>query len=117
MTATYNSFPLSAGQDVDFVISVVDRDGAAVDLTGAEIRFVMTYPNDKTITFADTAGSPTVGTYEITDAVGGEVTVSLADTVTDNLVGDYYYEMKVTSSDGDEGITNRGIITFEEAVT
>ena len=118
MTGAYNSFPLSAGQDVDFVITVVDQNAAAVDLTGASIRFKMTYPNDKQGTaLADTTDSPQTATYTITDAVNGVVTVSLADTVTDPLLGDYYYEMKVTDSAGDEGITNRGIITFEESVT
>lgn len=112
----YNSFPLIAGQDIDLNFTIVDSAGTAVDLTGANVRFYLVTPNDRSAVL-DSAASPATATITVTDADAGTVTVSLADTDTDALLGDYYWEMKVTDSDGAEGVTNRGIITFERTIT
>ena len=118
MTATaYNSFAYSAGQDMDLNLTIVDASGNAVDLTGAIIRFVATKSNDLTNPVCDTAASPQTATYTITGEATGEVTITIADTVTDSFLGDYYYEVKVTDAAGAEGITNRGVLTFEASVT
>lgn len=112
----FNSFPLQAGQDVDLNITVVDSDGVAKDLTGASLRFAMARGPGKTPVI-DSAASPQTATYSITDAANGLVTVSMADTITDSLSGDYYYEVKVTDGAGAESITNRGWITVELSLT
>ena len=117
MTAiAYNSFAFSAGQDMDLNLSIVDSNGNAASLVGATVHFKMATPNDLGVV-ASTEDSPQTASYVITDDSGGLVTISIADTVTDALLGDYYYEVKITDQDGDEGITNRGIITFERALT
>ncbi len=112
----YNSFPVVAGQDIDLNLTIQDSAGTTVDLTGATLRFVLTTPNNNGIVL-DSDSSPQGATYAITSAADGEVTVSITDENMDGLLGDYYYEVKVTDSAGDEGVTNRGIITVEEAVT
>lgn len=117
MTAiAYNSFAFSAGQDMDLNLSIVDLAGAAVSLVGATIHFRMATPNDDGVV-ASSDDSPQTASYVITNDAGGLVTISIADTITDAFLGDYYYEVKVEDQDGNEGITNRGIITFEKAIT
>lgn len=112
----YSSFPLSAGQDVSLNLTIVDSAGAAFDLTGASLRFIMATALDRNVVI-DTATSPQTASYTVTDATAGEVTVSITDTNTDALLGDYYYEVKITDSSSTEGVTNRGIITFEASTT
>lgn len=110
----YNSFPLVAGQDVTLTNTVTDTAGAAVDLTGAAARFLLTTPNDGTTVLDSDAAT---ATCTVTNEAGGIVTVTLTDENTAALLGDYYYEIKVTDSAGAENVTNRGIITFEKTTT
>lgn len=112
----YNSFPISAGADIDLDLSIIDSADAAVDLTNATLRFLATETNSGTAVL-DSASSPQTATITVTDATGGLATVSLADDDTASLLGDYYYEVKVTDVTGIESVTNRGIITVEASVT
>ena len=112
----YSSFPLVAGQDITLTISVTDSAGAAVDLTGASARFVLSTPNDR-VTVLDSADSPQTATCAVTNEAGGVVTVTITAANSAALLGDYYYEIKVTDSAGAESVTNRGIITFETTTT
>ncbi len=113
---SYNSFPLTQGTDESLNLAITDAAGAAVDLTGATVTFVLATPNDGTTELTLTTTSSPQG-ITITDASGGLVSVPLVDSDTDSLLGDYQYEVKITESDGSESITNRGIITFERAIT
>ena len=115
-TVAYQSFPIQAGQDIDLKWTVTDKAGTVVDLTGASLRFVMAR-SKRSSAVIDSDASPATAAITVTDAVNGLVTVSLTDTDLDALLGDYYYELKVTDSAGNESVSARGIITVEHSIT
>ena len=112
----YQSFPLNAGQDVDFPFTITDKQGAAVDLTGATARFVLSRTRSST-PILDSSASPATATITFTDRPNGLLTVSLTDANTDSLVGDYYYQLKIVDASGNEGVAAQGWITFEPSPT
>lgn len=90
---------ITRGDGKSLVLSLVDPAGEAVNLTDTpEIRFAM----------ARRIGAPTAieksltaGGIEITDAVAGEITVTLDPSDTDVLrPGFYAFEVELTDLDG-----------------
>ncbi len=106
------SFPVQSGDTLQLPITVTDRNDQGVDLTGASAVFKMAR-NPSAQPVIDSSASPATATCEVTD-VGppGVVTVTITDENTEPLVGDYYYECKVTDSFGNESTIARGWITM-----
>ena len=102
------SFVISSGEDVTFQVTVKDIDGVAVDITGGSGRFAMARNTGATAAVDSDAGSSTI---TVQDAGAGRVDISIADTMTDNLLGDYYYEFKWTDDIANELVVAFGWIT------
>lgn len=82
--------------DVVFVYTITDQDGAAVSLSGATILWQLKLTSDDTALIEKTTSSG----ISITDAAGGEFEVTLTDTDTDIDVGEYYIEALITDASG-----------------
>jgi hypothetical protein len=110
------SFPLISGEDIVLDITVRDNADAIVNLTGATVRFAAA----RTPTGAaviDSAASPATAVAVVQDGPNGLVRVTMTDTNTDPLQGDYYYEIKVTDVGGLEAVVTRGWMSFAENLT
>ena len=112
----YNSFIVQAGQDIDLGFTIVDNNGDAVSLSGVTVRFAAARSIGSTPVL-DTDADPQTAATTFPSPMDNTFIVSISDTDCDDLRGDYYYEVKITDSSGNESITNRGIITFEQALT
>jgi len=110
----YQSFPLVSGETTELEFTVTDNDNAVVDLTGGSGRFAAARtPLDASLVL-DSAASPATATIQVVNPLAGTVNVILADTVTDDLSGDYYWEFKWTDILGREAIIARGIMSFAD---
>ncbi len=88
------------GDSYPETFTVTDSTGTAVDLTSATVRFTVKRAATDDQEDAILALSTDNG-VEITDATGGEITVSFeADTMEDIDPGVYVYDLEVTLSDG-----------------
>ena len=116
MAVNYQSFQLQQGQNVELQITVTDTNGDAVDLTGASIRFAMARSQSSAV-IIDSDTSPQTATPAISNATGGILSIYIDDVVMDDLLGDYYYEVKVTDASANEAIVTRGYMTVLAALT
>ena len=109
-------FSLDQHTDVDLDISVTDRAGVAVDLTGFTAgRFIVTAHVD--IAPADAELTKTLGSgLVITDAATGLITVTLTGANTGALRGAYYYQVNMTDASSKESHVLDGILTVNPAV-
>lgn len=110
------SFPLISGDQVVLDIDVEDNAGVDVNLTGASVRFAMARTPTGTIVI-DSAASPATATAVIQTPSTGLVRVTISDDNTEALVGDYYFECKVTDTGGQEAVVARGYMSFAENLT
>jgi hypothetical protein len=85
-------FEMYQGDTKQLIVSVVDGDGVAVDLTGA----IITWKLYKSIAGDVPDVVKTLGEgANVTDALNGEFIVELAEADTLNMVGQYYHEAQV----------------------
>lgn len=110
------SFPLVSGDEVVLDITVKDNADAVVDLNGASVRFAAARSASSTPDL-DSAASPATATAVIQDAPNGLVRVTISDDNSEALIGDYYYECKVTDAAGQEAVVARGWMSFAENLT
>lgn len=109
----FQSFPIMSGEDVQLEFTVTDNDGLVVNLTGGNGRFAAARnPNSATLVI-DSDASPATATVAVQNAPNGLVNVSIADTVTDALHGDYYWEFKWTDVTANECVVARGWLTIQ----
>ena len=83
--------------DIVLVYTVVDQDNAAVNITGATIKWGIRRSLDHSVALTKTTSSG----ISITDASGGEFEVTISDTDTadlavDNELTNYYMEAVIT---------------------
>lgn len=110
------SFPLMSGEDVVLDITVRDNAGDILNITGATVRFAAARtPTGNPI--VDSSASPATATAVVQDGPNGLVRVTITDTNTDPLSGDYYYEVKVTDVGGLEAVVTRGWMSFADNLT
>lgn len=104
-SAEYN-FEMASGTTKVLRNTITDRNGAAVDLSGASIEFNLAKRENDAALLTLSIGSGVT----ITDAVNGQHDVELAPIDTAALVGSYYWQIEVTDSAGNVGISNRGTV-------
>ena len=105
-----------SGDQLELPITVKDNAGAVVDLTGMTGRFAMARrPGDAAV--IDSSASPATASVVFTTPLSGLVTVTITDENSEALLGDYYYELKLTDTGGREAVTTRGWISFAENLT
>ncbi len=114
----FQSFPAMSGDQLVLPITVKDNAGAIVSLAGATGRFALAR-SPTAAPVIDSAASPATATVVIDTAspATGLVTVTITDENTEALLGDYYFECKITDSGGREAVVARGWISFAENLT
>jgi hypothetical protein len=102
-------FEMFQGDTKQLVVSVVDGDGLAVDLSGATITWKLF--KSKSGNVADV--TKTIGNgLTVTNATAGEFTVDLAEADTVNLIGTYFHEAKVQDIRGYKTVVMVGKVTI-----
>ena len=98
--AVYQEFTIDQGSDATIELHLVDKNGAAKNLTGYSIvsRLKKNY--------SDSAGEATTFTSVITNTTGGIATLSLTNTQTDALkAGRHVYDVELSHTDSSTGNT------------
>lgn len=96
--------PYYEGDSLELVISV-DEDGSDKDLTGASVEWAMSRDPSS----AEEISESTTGvSASVTDAATGEITVTIAQGITDGKTGRWHHETRVTDSSGDKAVVTRG---------
>ncbi len=107
-----------SGDELVMPILVTNNAGVITNLAGASARFALARSPTAAIAI-DSDASPATASVVIDSSspATGLVTVTITDENTEALLGDYYYECKVTDSGGSEAIVARGWISFAENLT
>lgn len=108
---TAQSFEFFAGEDVSVEIPIVDNDGDPVELVGVTARFVAA-PIGGSLVIDSEASPPTA-----TATVGAtSITVDIADTDTDSLLGSYRWELKLIGLALGEKVAAYGYMTAKASL-
>ena len=105
------SFSLQAGQFAQLLVSVRDSDGAAVDLSGGQARFVMKRKAGSAVVLDSSTGSATA-----TIEAGGVVRCTALDPNTETLSGTYAWEVWFKDSGDRDVPVAKGYVTFKRSV-
>ena len=110
MNASISNIFIDQGADFTTTVTVTDSNGDAVSLVGysvfAQIR--KSYSSSTSTDF----------TTSISNASGGEITITLSDTQTAALeAGRYLYDVLITASGGDKTRVVEGQVTVNPSVT
>lgn len=107
------NFSLIEGDTKAITVTVKDRDGDVVDITGATINWQAAKNPHATATLTKATGGSGIS---ITSGTGGQfrITIDAADTA--NLSGDFYHEAQVTFSDGTIATVLTGKMTITPAL-
>lgn len=104
------AFTMTEGDDLRLDIALVDDEGAAVDLTGAqEVRWVLAKTPRTTVLVEKLLS----GGVAVADAAGGDITVTLARADTLGREGVFYQEVKVTDLLGKIRTGRMGAVTIK----
>jgi len=113
---------IKKGDTRDWVFTISDADGSALNLTSATVQFQLRQSEDDTNSFFVRSTGGTGSDYISigSPATGGEVTITptasdWAD-VSDQWEGVYVGEFKVTDSNGAINYTKDVVINIEEAL-
>ena len=91
-----------AGDFLELVVTILGGDGEPVDLTGASaIRYVVTRQGAGGDPVGAALVSRTLGSgIAVTNGPAGQITITLPNGATDNLLGSYRHECEVTDDEG-----------------
>lgn len=101
-----------AGDALQLTITVT-QDGSAKDLSNVTTEWALSSSAGETelLNEGDSGVSSTV-----TDAPNGEVSVTLDSGVTDDFVGQYEHELRITEGGGNPAVVTRGRVIINERV-
>ena len=101
---------IDQGADFTTTVTVTDSNGDAVSLVG--------YSAAAQIRKSYSSSTSTAFTTSISNASGGEITITLSDTQTAALeAGRYLYDVLITASGGDKTRVVEGQVTVNPSVT
>ena len=95
MTAIAQNVTMYAGDHKNLVVTVTNAAGAAVNLTGATIRWVLAKSAGSAVVVDKSTGGHGI---TITPGTGGVFTVALVPADTEGLLGVYYHEASVVDT-------------------
>lgn len=96
---------------MEITVDVDNPDGTAKDLTGASVEFALSErPDGPEELSQDDSGV----TAAVTDAAAGEVTITIDADTTDGMARKWYYEVRVTDSEGKKSVVTRGTLRISE---
>lgn len=109
MASTFN-LSIYAGETRTLAVTVTDQDGAAVDLTNADIEYVADLP----VPVAKSVGSG----ITITDGAAGEFEIAIEqpDTVDYDTSINAAHEVKARTAIGDVVTVFRGTLTIKDSL-
>lgn len=87
-----------AGEDFNIPLTFTNSDGSPIDLTGAEIYFVLS----RFLTSGSPSISLTVNGDDQEDPESGVANIPIPATLSKDLSGDYYYSVKLILDDGND---------------
>lgn len=91
---TGQNFLVMSGNSKNIEVTIKDKEGNAVDLTGATVKWLVHSSGTQRV-YKDTANG-----ILITDAENGEILISLLSSDTSSLSGEYSHELKIIDSEG-----------------
>lgn len=109
------SFSYRAGESVHLLFSVVDEDGAAADITGVTVRFVVSRSISAT-PVADSGGSPATATAQTTTPAAGGYEALIEPDVTQEFAGTYHWESWIEDGQANRSESAYGYLTFNPSV-
>ena len=101
------------GTDHYFDFSVVDTNGAAVNLNGATISWKMSHYGYPTSVVSKSLGSGISITGDVTD---GNFEVHLLPADTEDLSGKFSHQATITDGTGEKFIPAQGVITITKEI-
>tara|TARA_E500000178_G_C16862055_1_gene680231 strand:+ start:45 stop:377 length:333 start_codon:yes stop_codon:yes gene_type:complete len=108
--ASISNIFIDQGADFTTTVTVTDSNGDAVSLVG--------YSAAAQIRKSYSSSTSTAFTTSISNASGGEITITLSDTQTTALeAGRYLYDVLITASGGDKTRVVEGQVTVNPSVT
>ena len=108
--ASISNIFIDKGADFTTTVTVTDSNGDAVSLAG--------YSAAAQIRKSYSSSTSTAFTTSISNASGGEITITLSDTQTAALeAGRYLYDVLITASGGDKTRVVEGQVTVNPSVT
>ena len=108
--ASISNIFIDQGADFTTTVTVTDSNGDAVSLVG--------YSVTAQIRKSYSSSTSTAFTTSISNASGGEITITLSDTQTAALeAGRYLYDVLITASGGDKTRVVEGQVTVNPSVT
>ena len=108
--ASISNIFIDQGADFTTTVTVTDSNGDAVSLAG--------YSAAAQIRKSYSSSTSTAFTTSISNASGGEITITLSDTQTAALeAGRYLYDVLITASGGDKTRVVEGQVTGNPSVT
>ena len=108
--ASISNIFIDQGADFTTTVTVSDANGDAVSLVG--------YSAAAQIRKSHSSSTSTAFTASISNASGGEITITLSDTQTAALeAGRYLYDVLITASGGDKTRVVEGQVTVNPSVT
>tara|TARA_A100001035_G_C27351351_1_gene307221 strand:+ start:87 stop:419 length:333 start_codon:yes stop_codon:yes gene_type:complete len=108
--ASISNIFIDQGADFTTTVTVTDSNGDAVSLVG--------YSAAAQIRKSYSSSTSTDFTTSISNASGGEITITLSDTQTAALeAGRYLYDVLITASGGDKTRVVEGQVTVNPSVT
>ena len=110
--ATQVDFTRKRGDTYPIALSVTDADNVPVDITGA--TFLLTV--DPSATPTDALANIFQSTGTITNALFGQVEFPISAVNADQL-GQFYYDIQMTSSGGIITTLATGSVTWEQDIT
>jgi len=116
----YANLFVSAGADFSQTFTLTEVDGSAIDITGYTITARMAKHADAINASSSTSTDPVwkyiTMTTNITDAAGGEYSISLPDTTTVKLKeGKYVYSVVTTDGSSNKEQVLSGLIFVDKA--
>jgi len=111
MSVYVNNIIINAGETFSQSLTLTNSLGSPINLTGYGISsYVRKHPESSTKTAAFTVG--------ITSAAKGEITISLASTITQDLSeGRYVYDMVTTTSASIKSVVLEGNVLVRSGIT
>lgn len=106
------NFEMVSGDSKDIVVTVFDELDQVVPIAGASIVFILSENEFSAALVTKTTGAGIV----ITNAAGGEFTVTLDSADTEPLVGEHYFEAEVTDTGGRVSTVVLGVIDIRQNV-
>ena len=99
-----------AGDSRNLIINVTDENNTPINITGATIKWILSSQDNNILTKSNGKG------ITISNAAQGQFTISLTDSDTKSLLGNYEHAARVTTLSGESSIVLTGSIIINKSL-